>query len=364
MTELIISKKIVRILISLFLILISESINSQPLPNNFSVGTCLEIFSNDSVRIYFICAGGIVEKRCADYVRIGRLDSLYNNVSGVFSDFYISGEIAFKCKMKKGKLNGIGTYFYRNGKVSEVGLYSNNIRVGEWRYFYPNGRPEKTFLFIDGEPLVIEYYNRDGIEKVKNGEGYYTGFFVGHNGCFPFMISGKISEGKRDSIWTFSLTSNEVWDKGRFISGSTYTMNNKKYPMMRLQGYVGNENVIIEENSIGCPGDRFFPAQYKGGSMNVSFYPKLENGIKKSLNYKIEDQWILVCVEIDNNDKLKSIYVHSSLDDTRIEKIIYDLIYKLKNGWKTEIMNQNKIETSFLFPIIVEDSKIQIQALY
>lgn len=364
MIHIIVFKQRVKIIIMFLLFVMSNLINSQPLSNNFSIGNYLDIFNNDSIKIYYNCAGGIVDKRCADFFRIGKMDSLFCNITGNFKDYFITGEIAFKGIMRYGKLTGIGTYFYKNGKVSEIGVYSNNIRIGEWRYFYPDGRLMKTFNFIGGETLVINYYDAAGIERVKNGNGYYVGFFKGHNGCFPFIISGKIYEGKIDSIWTFSGRNNEVWDKGIFISGSTYTKDNKQYPMMRLQGFVGEENFSIVETSIGCSGNIIFLAKYKGDDLHSTFYPSLERKLKRAINYKIANQWIIVGIEIDKNDKLNQVNVHSSINDTLVENIIFDLINKSNKSWKTMIMNRMKVETDLLFTIIVENNKIQIQTYY
>jgi antitoxin component YwqK of YwqJK toxin-antitoxin module len=360
----IVFKQKVRIIIMFLLIGISNLINSQPLSNSFSVGNYVEIFNNDSIKIYYNCTGANVERRCAQFFRVGKIDSLFCNITDRFTDYFITGEVAFKGIMRYGKLNGIGTYFHRNGNVSEIGIYSNNIRNGEWRYFYSNGKLMKTFNFIEGDPLVINYYDKDGIERVRNGDGYYVGGFNGYKGCFPFMISGKICEGKRDSIWTFSGVNNEIWDKGKFIQGSTYMQDNKRYPMMHLQGFVANENCSIVENLIGCPGDQLFFVYYKGENLHYTFYPNLERKIKRAINYKIDNQWIFVGIEIDKNDKLSRINVHSSIHDTIVESIIFDLINKSNKGWKTANINHMKVETNLLFPIVVEDHQIQIQTYH
>lgn len=347
-----------------FLLSMSNPINSQSINNSF-VGNYVEILNNDSIKIYYNCCGGIVEKRCAEFFRIGKMDSLFCNVTRRFTDYYISGEVAFKGTMKNGKLIGIGTYFFRNGKVSEIGVYYSNIRIGEWKYFYPNGRLMKTFNFVDGDPLVINYYDKDGIERVINGNGYYVGSFCGINECFPFLIKGKIYEGKRDSIWTFSGVNNEIWDKGKFVQGSTYIQDNNKYPMMRLQGFVGTENVSIVETSIGCPGDNhLFFVQYKGESLPQIFYPNLERNIRKALNNKTPDQWIILSILIDNTDKLNRIYVHSSIHDSLVESKIFDLINKSNKCWKSARVNFKEVEAEILIPIIIENKEVQIQTPY
>lgn len=86
---------------------ISINIYSQNLPDTFKIGDYIDVFDNDSMIIYFSSVGSVVEKRCADYYRIGKIDSVNINVSGQFCDYYMNGEKAFEAVMKNRYLSKI-----------------------------------------------------------------------------------------------------------------------------------------------------------------------------------------------------------------------------------------------------------------
>lgn len=159
--------------IIILLLLIPFSVKSQDLANNFKIGDYLEVYNDDSLRIYFSCTGALVSKKCAEYYREGKADQRYVNISGRFIDYYVDGTKALEATMVNNYLVGEATYYYENGKIKSEGKYLKDEKIGTWRYYYRSGRIEKVVNYIEGIPFIEESYGALGRKKVSNREGKY-----------------------------------------------------------------------------------------------------------------------------------------------------------------------------------------------
>jgi len=148
----------------------SNTFSQNVLPNDFKIGNYFEVFKKDSLKIYFNCTGTVVDKRCATLYRIGRMDTSIINVVGEFNDYYTNHHLYLKAKIHRNNLEGPAHYYYTNGTLKEEGIY-NNVRDGKWIYYYPNGKIEKIFNYVNGEPLVLHAYSKNGKPLVVNGNG-------------------------------------------------------------------------------------------------------------------------------------------------------------------------------------------------
>jgi len=354
----------------ILIVILNLKLIAQDYSNNFKVGDYLEIYNNDSVRIYYNCIGSIVDKKCASYIRIGQFDTTYCNLSGNFKDFYINGGIAFECSMFYNKLNGKATYYYENGQIKETGNYSDDIRKGVWTYFYENGKIEKILNFINGMPLVANYYTKRGKPKVLNGSGKYSGYFNTYKTCgSPYEISGMIENGKMSGKWSFynplnyGKVGDEYFENGLFIKGTSFQYEYKDNQKIFIQGYIANENVNIYENLFGCPGNSgIFMIEYKNSNINDKFYPEFIEYLKNFDNMKIQNQWILVGLTINENDSISKLSIYSSKKDESIKIKIKEIISKNGNNWKTGRIDKIKVCTNIIFTIIINNNEIIIPA--
>lgn len=94
-------------------------------------------------------------------------DGLYYSSSGtLYTGSYIalfeSGNKKSSFEISEGKLNGLVTYFYDNGKVMETGFFASNEKNGEWlrwdelgnkidQAFYVNGKKDGLWLVWDAK---------------------------------------------------------------------------------------------------------------------------------------------------------------------------------------------------------------------
>jgi antitoxin component YwqK of YwqJK toxin-antitoxin module len=339
------------------------SANSQTtLPDNFKIGDFVEVFSKDSLKIYFSCTGTVVDKQCASYYRIGKMDTTIVNFMGEFCDYDIHGNIFFKASMFKNNLEGKAHYYYKNGIIKEEGTYQNNIRKGKWVFYYPNGSIQKVYYYTEGDPLVLEAYTSSGKAIVTNGNGNFETDFSTYLQCDRFKASGQLLNGKKTGKWTFSNpnalvpVATEIYEEGQFTKGITNNHECTTNPKIELTNFYANENLNLLDNSIGCPGDYFSLPYYKGEDLHSSFYPELQEKLTK-YDSAINDQWLVVGMKINKKNKLEEINVASSINDKKIESYVYNLISKMTH-WKTAAVNSLKIEFDFFFSILVDNNQI------
>jgi len=353
-------------------LLVSVKIFGQSLPNDFTIGNSFEVFQKDSIRVYFSCTGKIIDKTCATYYRVGKMDGRFINVNGGFKDYDSKGNLFFKASMINNYLSGDAKYFHENGKLKEEGRYINDVRDGKWTYYYPDGKVEKIIDFINGEPLILEYYSRNGKAEVTNGNGRYRTEFSHVQECTPFEAWGEVSNGKRTGKWVFynpgfhQKVSNEIYEEGKFIRGYSDNNKNDNYtegPKIILTKFYANESLNLVSNGLGCPGNsgiNFW--EYNNESLQKAFYPDLQEKLNQ---YKLEvsDQWLMVGIQIDEKNVMSAVKVASSLNDTKLESFVFAAISDMKK-WKSAKIGGKNISSDIFFTILVQDKNIVIVTHY
>ncbi len=344
------------------------SLSQATLPNNFQVGNYIEVFKKDSLKIYFNCTGTVVDKKCASYYRMGKIDSSIINVKGEFSDHYINGQLYFRAAMHNNKLEGPAQYFYKDGILKEEGDYINDIRNGKWTYYYPNGKIEKIFNYVNGEPLIADAYTKKGEATVVNGNGNIKIEFSTYMQCSPFDAWGDVVNGKKNGKWTFSNPdalmpiATEIYEDGKFVKGGSKGYEYSENPKIKLTKFYPTENLSLLGNNSGCQGDRILSWNYKDKDIYTTFYPELQDHISK-YDSLAKDQWLIVGIKISKKNKLSEVNVSSSIDDGSIENYVYNTILKMKD-WKTDVINLKKVESNIFFPILIDKGQMLIPAYY
>ena len=347
------------------LIFISFSIYSQStLSDNFKIGNFFEVYSKDSLRIYFNCTGTVVDKKCASFYRIGRMDTAIVNFAGEFYDFDIKDNLYFKASMINNSIEGYAYYYFKNGKISEEGNFKNNTRRGKWKYYYPSGEIEKIYFYDSDEPIVLEAYKKNGTATVINGNGKIRTEFRSYKQCSSFETWGSLVNGKKNGKWTFSNINAmpialEIYQDGIFIKGTSNNYTYTENPKIKLSKFYPNENLNLVENLLGCPGEgsiHFW--EYDGNNLITTFYPKLQEEVNKN-STKLENQWIIVGIKIDKDNLVQELNLASSINDTDLENRIYTIMKKMKS-WKTALINSKPIDSNIYFSILVDNNQIII----
>ncbi len=356
--------------LTILLILVSLKLFAQEFPDNFKVGNSLEIFSNDSIKIHYNCQGSIVDSICADYVRIGKIDTVNCNVTGRFKDYYVGGGIAMDGCMENDQLNGLCTYYFPNSRIRETGKYSADLRQGIWKCFYSDGKLELILNFVDGKPLVESFYSKRGKVKVKNGAGRYTGYFNLVGSCEPYKCSGKVVDGRMEGKWSYylpvsgHLIGDEYYKYGKFIKSSQRFIVEVENPVITIQGSVPNENFYIYENHfLGCQSyNAFLRVEYKNKKIQDVFYRELTEYMDVIRNMHLQNQWILVSLTVNANDSIRNINIYSSKNDHKTESLIGSIISKNLACWKSAELDHTKLQTDIFFSLIIDNDAAIIPA--
>ena len=136
---------------------------------------------------------------------------------GVFTDYYVSGEVSARSPYagglrngedvdyyKSGKIRGVRTYkndkregaekwYYESGAVEETGEYKNDRKQGAWKRFYENGKTRVVENYKDGEKdgVAREYYGGGKLRgEYEYKDGRQTGagldyYESGAGSCVP-----------------------------------------------------------------------------------------------------------------------------------------------------------------------------------
>jgi hypothetical protein len=352
----------------LLLFILNKGFAQNSLQDNFSVGNFVQLYGEDTLKVYFNCTGTIVNKDCAGYYRVGKRDSIYLGFRGVVSDYDLNNKLYFSGIIINNKLEGSARFYFPSGTVAEEGSYKNNIREGKWQYYYKDGSKEKLYDFRNGEPLILEAYNRKGHATVVNGNGEIHTEFSTDKQCSVFLTSGKVVNGRREGEWPFknpsasAYISTEVFHEGNFIQGSSSNYIYNNWAKTRLTKYYPNEDLNINQSRIGCPGDNFLEWKYDESSVYSTFYPMLQNKLD-SITFPIVDQWLIVGLQISKKNLLAEVNVSSSINDTLLENTLHDKLKQMQN-WETAIVNGNRIVSNIYFTILGDSGKLIIIPQY
>ena len=115
--------------------------------------------------------GGVFYTKDTNKPYSGRVFSLYDNqkkknqgtlkkgkLNGVYTFWFENGEKKGELVFKDGKEDGLNTLWYNNGKKAEEGTYKNGKRYGLRTYWYENGEKKKEMNYNkDGKPRWNSY---------------------------------------------------------------------------------------------------------------------------------------------------------------------------------------------------------------
>jgi len=148
-------------------------------------------YGQDTITTYFNGDWGICSKKYASYYRKSYPDS-----SGMWivKDYYKGGQLQMLGKYSDKRLRkqqGPAVFYHFNGKVSMLGQYLNNKRVGLWKKYYLDGSIASMGKMADDDnDSIWTYYNLDG--TVFNTMNFINGLPDGESRWY--YKSGKLSE--------------------------------------------------------------------------------------------------------------------------------------------------------------------------
>jgi len=202
---------------------------------------------------------------------------------GIYTEYYRSGQKFLEGETVEGQRtpDDLWTYYYKNGeKKSEEKLYESSIL---------------SLKKVD-YPLVMSFWDKNGVQKVIDGNGVYE--FENENGA---VIKGNLIDGLRVGDWIATkdekVIYKETYRKGKFIRGESFDDKGKKYNYKKVNipasfktGGVGTVRQYVvsnfDENISGTSGNLvvWFNVDTKGAISNIRIIQPLTN----SYNTEVE----------------------------------------------------------------------------
>lgn len=316
------TKKTIAAIIILFV-----SLNTKA-QNNF-----FKITIDDSIKVFYNSSADITIEKYADFYRVASIDTNTLLFSGNFTDYDIKGNKIFRGVFVNGKLNGIGTYFYKNGNIKEHGFYKNGVRDSIWTFYYSDKQIEKIIRFENGIPYITSLFKKNGKQVVKNGTGKYSGNILRNNGKnFTYKIKGELVKDVLNGKWTIDNEYKETFMNGKFIEGD-YGSTQQIY-LDNILGYYCQENLTLFQNNFFCKSciDNISWAIYKvtstiDSTLYDSFLTEYSNTID-SLNLSFTSQIIEFKVNENGTvSNLNTIQTNRKLDINILQDIFSRLTW-------------------------------------
>lgn len=229
--------------------------------------------------------------------------------------------------------HGVFTYFYESGAKNEIENFENGSRIGITKKWYENGNLcfEGEYKIIKEENLLFHYnyWDKNGTQKVKNGNGIFEEFYSGNE---ESSFTGKIKNGLKDGVWMTNSSDypkiEEVYEKGVFKTGTIYKS------LTDLRKYNTRQ---VHASPIGGMND---------------FRMKLAQNIKNSSlpsNYRGKFNIKFV---VDGNGDLVDFRANENINDELFQKLIG--IIKNTSKWESGIYNGREIKQYFTLPIVIQ----------
>jgi len=151
----------------------------------------------------------------------------------VYSDGFLNGQFTFYQEYKNSKFHEIGTFsndkkigewrkYHENGNISIIGHFENDKRVAKWSYFDINNKLSLTANYSNGE-LSGQYKGKLG-EEEEMEEGMYTngekdGEWKTYHSNGKLHEIGRYENGKKQGEWKSFYKNGSNCESGFYANG-------------------------------------------------------------------------------------------------------------------------------------------------
>ena len=101
----------------------------------------------------------------------GKLNERSNYYLGAFHDpvefFHPNGNIKQQGFFKWGVQDSVYTEWAANETLTTKGYFNNDIKDSLWQVFFDSGKPKMTSVYKDSTELVVEFYDKNGVQLLK-----------------------------------------------------------------------------------------------------------------------------------------------------------------------------------------------------
>ena len=313
-------------------------VQAQP-PVNYTRRVSFHTIGKDSINLSLNSKFEMIEDSCAEIIRYGHFNVRERKFIGPFKDVSKQKEgfvLTQGTYTTNGLKTGLFTSFYLNGNLQSKGNYKENKFDGHWEIFYENGKPKLIFDANDNVIKIIDGWDVSGKKTVDNGKGVY-------NSTSDFITwKGKIDNGLPDGTWhayrtddaTQTAIIDEHFKKGEFTGGKSPGGEYKDVSRIVLVNEAilpYNNTEFLHVSLIGCNGKGFrhiVNAQYSNGT--ESFSQAIKDAIQpfiNATNIRDYEREIVINGTIDINGRIYDLQAADLFHDT----ISSGLIRQLRN---------------------------------
>ncbi len=195
--------------------------------------------------VYFLKNNGskVKVRDSADYIRIIREPDSGSTFYKML-EYYLNGNprrAGETSAIEPIRLEGPCTGYFEDGSRKNVLNYRKGVLTGEQSYYYPNGKISEIRNYPDSlnknQPaykqvyLLTTFNDIDGTPLVTNGNGHqktYDSKFT------KVTAEGDILNGFKNGEWKTSVKNdslklNEIYNNGKFVSGTATNANGESY---------------------------------------------------------------------------------------------------------------------------------------
>ena len=94
----------------------------------------------------------------------------------IVKDYFLSNNNiqmeAIYSSLSPGVEDGLLKRYYENGNLKEEGIFKKGKRHGIFHFYYQDGKPESQFEYKKGKGKVLKYWDKDGVQVLKEGTGF------------------------------------------------------------------------------------------------------------------------------------------------------------------------------------------------
>lgn len=223
---------------------------------------------------------GIWKFYSKNQVLTGEGEYIEDKASGLYTQYYDTGEKFSEATYKQDTLDGYYRDFFLNGQIQSQGWYKKGEQHGEWRNYYPDGKLKAVNYFHKGNYHGLqEYFGVEG--KITStllyefGEVLKESFYDPKGNLFEEIDRSKIGENTHKTHHYNTLVSHETYyvrgikhgpylqydhqgqkiEEGEFLNGrengvwTTYYSNGNKKRVLNLsRGNLHGETISYFEN--------------------------------------------------------------------------------------------------------------------
>lgn len=193
------------------------------------------------VLIYYNAELQLTKPELAAYKRVAYLpDSLKNihpinapKFNGPVRDYYSNGVLWAMGSYNNGVLWGEWRFYYPNGQLDCKGIYDGIWPTGLWEFWWPNGQPLMVAEYNKADMRLISFWNENGEQTVKDGNGIYTSITLNDQNV-KMKMEGPYENGYQSGTWTYGPVGGEILaeqtfkEKGKVLRGVSYEKKKKK----------------------------------------------------------------------------------------------------------------------------------------